>query len=510
MLENILKLKTNKSTVPGDIPASIIKRYAEFICVPLTHIINSCISRGEYPKIWKMEIQTPIPKEYPPINMDMLRNVSNLKNFDKIMESMLGQLIVKDMAAKLDPSQYGNRRGVSVQHYLMKMLHKILVTLDNNQKGDTFAVLACLIDWKQAFPRQDPTLGVQSFIDNGVRGTLVPVLVDFFKDRVMSVKWHQTFSSSRNLSGGGPQGATLGLLEYLSQSNNNSNHVEPELRFKWMDDLTILEVVNLLTIGISSFNIKHQVPNDIPINNGFISKQNLSTQDNIDKILEWTISKKMMLNQKKSNIKCFNFTQNYQFTSRITMGDYVLPVINQTKLLGVIVTDNLKWTENTKYLIKRANSRMEILRKLAKFSPPIEDMKNIYILYIRSILEQSACIWHCDLNEEDRVSLERVQKNALRNILQERYTGYEESLKILNLETLHDRRQKLLIKFGRKCLTLPQTKELFPLNMKAHDMKTRHSEKYTVLKAHTNRLMNSTVPTIQRMLNAYENGSINK
>ena len=155
--------------------------------------------------------------------------------------------------------------------------------------------------------------------------------------------------------------------------------------------------------------------------------------------------------------------------------------------------------------MKRANARMELLRKLAKFSPPIEDMKNIYILYIRSILEQSSCVWHGDLNEEDRLSLERVKKNALRNNLQERYTGYEESLKILNLQTLHDRREKLLLKFGRKCLTLPQTKELFPENKKAHDMKTRNPEKYTVLKAHTSRLMNSAVPAIQRMLNADEN-----
>ena len=98
----------------------------------------------------------------------------------------------------------------------------------------------------------------------------------------------QDFFSSRNLSGGGPQGATLGLLEYLSQSNNNSNHVNPELRFKWMDDLTILEVVNLFTIGLSSFNIGQQVPNDIPLNNGFIPNKNLCTQENIDKISEWT------------------------------------------------------------------------------------------------------------------------------------------------------------------------------------------------------------------------------
>ena len=68
----------------------------------------------------------------------------------------------------------------------MKMLHNIFLSLDNNHKGDTFAVLAAMIDWKQAFPRQDPTLGVQSFINNGVRGTLIPLLVNNFEDRVMA------------------------------------------------------------------------------------------------------------------------------------------------------------------------------------------------------------------------------------------------------------------------------------------------------------------------------------
>ena len=112
----------------------------------------------------------------------------------------------------------------------------------------------------------------------------------------MSVKWHQTNSSSQNLSGGGPQGATLGLLEYLSQSNNNCDHVDPELRFKWMDDLSLLEVVNLLTIGIATFNVKQQVPNDIPVDNGYISNTNLKSQEHINKISLWTDKKKMKLN----------------------------------------------------------------------------------------------------------------------------------------------------------------------------------------------------------------------
>ena len=81
----------------------------------------------------------------------------------------------------------------------MKMIHKILLSLDTNSKGDTFAVIAGFIDWKQAFPRQCPTQGVQSWIDNGVRPVLVPVLADFFRDRVKSVRWHGVTSSERTI-----------------------------------------------------------------------------------------------------------------------------------------------------------------------------------------------------------------------------------------------------------------------------------------------------------------------
>lgn len=401
-----------------------------------------------------------MPKEYPPVKVEMLRNISNLKNLDKVAEMMIGKMIVSDMSANLDPSKYGNKPGVSIQHYLMKMLHNILLSLDNNHKGDTFAVLAAMIDWKQAFPRQDPTLGVQSFINNGVRGTLIPLLVNYFEDRVMAVKWHQTLSSTRDLSGGGPQGATLGLLEYLSQSNDNADHIDPEKRYKWLDDLTALEVINLLTVGISCYNLKAHVASDIPVHNGFIDKQNLQTQVDIDKISQWTRNKKMKLNHKKSSLMCFNFTKKYQFTTRVTMEGNTLPIVQQTKLLGVIITNDITWSENTKYIIKRANARMELLRKLAQFNPPVEDMKTIYISYIRSILEQSSNIWHSDLTLHDRISLERVQKNAFRNILKDNYITYEQALHDLNLETLFARREKLLLKFGKK-MYHPTSNETF-------------------------------------------------
>ena len=230
------KIKTNKSTAPGDIPAKIIKEFALYLCVPLTDVINSGMKAGHWPLTYKREMITPTPKQSPPETVEMLRPIANLFNFDKVMEKIVSEMIISDMQAKLDPSQYGNRKHTSIQHYLVRMLHRILTSLDRNSKGEVNAVLCLFIDWKQAYSRQCHTLGVQSFIDNGVRPALIPLLVSYFEDRQMRVKWHGETSAPRQLPGGGAMGASLGNWEFLSQTNNNADCVPVEDRFKFVDD----------------------------------------------------------------------------------------------------------------------------------------------------------------------------------------------------------------------------------------------------------------------------------
>ena len=150
--------------------------------------------------------------------------------------------------------------------------------LDNNSRRKTFAVIVNLIDWNNAFSRQDPKLGIEAFLKCGVRPALIPVLISYFQDREMKVKWHGCLSSVRKLKGGGPQGATLGLLEYIAQSNCCADCVDVENRFRFLDDLSILEIVNLITIGISSYNLKSHVPSNIPQHNQFINPENLLSQ----------------------------------------------------------------------------------------------------------------------------------------------------------------------------------------------------------------------------------------
>ena len=116
---------------------------------------------------------------------------------------------------------------------------------------------------------------------------------------------------------------------------------------------------------------------------------------------------------------------------------------------STIITSDLKWELNTQNIVKKSNARMQLLRRVASFGLPENELVNVYILFIRSLLEQSAVVWHSSLTQENIQDLERVQKSALRVILGERYKSYKKSLDTLELETLKDRREQLCLNFAK-------------------------------------------------------------
>ena len=116
----------------------ILKLCSVEFAKPITDIINSSIRKGVWPKIFKMEIVTPVPKQTPTKTLDQLRNISGLLNLDKIAEKLIAKLIISDMKSKLDPSQYANQPGLSIQHYLVKFINRILESLDKSSKKRKF------------------------------------------------------------------------------------------------------------------------------------------------------------------------------------------------------------------------------------------------------------------------------------------------------------------------------------------------------------------------------------
>ena len=134
------------------------------------------------------------------------------------------------------------------------------------------------------------------------------------------------------------------------------------------------------------------------------------------------------------------------------------------------MTNTLSFEKNTEMLVKRAYTRMLIIRNLSAFGVPIEDMINIYILYSRSITEQSCVVWHSSLTEEQGLEIERIQKVALRIILQEKYEHYQHALFFTNLEPLCSRRKSLCLRFAQSCLKSEKNCDMFPMKIKTANL----------------------------------------
>ena len=110
-----------------------------------------------------------------------------------------------------------------------------------------------------------------------------------------------------------------------------------------------------------------------------------------------------------------------------------LDQVSETRLLGLIVQDDLSWRSNTESLVKRAYTRMIIIRKF-EFDLNTDDMITIYVLFIRSILEQSSVVWSSSITQGELASLEMCQKVALRIIFGINYMSFDLVLKLSKLK----------------------------------------------------------------------------
>ena len=159
----------------------------------------------------------------------------------------------------------------------------------------------------------------------------------------------------------------------------------------------------------------------------------------------------MKLNTDKSKIMLFNFTKKYQFIPRIHMEDKLLEIVNESTVLGLVISSDLSWKKNTEKIISKANTRMIILRRLTQFPVETEDLVMLNGQFIRSILEFNSNVWFSSITQEESNDIESVQKTACKLILKTQYTTYEEALKTLKLESLESRRLKLARKFAQGC-----------------------------------------------------------
>jgi hypothetical protein len=212
-------------------------------------------------------------------------------------------------------------------------------------------VTTCL-DWAAAFDLQDPTLAVKKFIQLGVRPSLIPLIASYLTDREMAVTFNGEMSDFITLIGGGPQGMLLGQIKYLIQSNDNAKIVAPDDRYKYIDDLSILQLV-LLAGLVTEYDFVQHVASDIGIDDMLIPPSSYPTQDSLNWISNWTEENKMQLNADKCNYMVFSRSET-KIATRLNVNNVILDRIPATKLLGVWLTDDLSWSRNCQEICIKA------------------------------------------------------------------------------------------------------------------------------------------------------------
>ena len=76
-------------------------------------------------------------------------------------------------------------------------------------------------------------------------------------------------------------------------------------------------------------------------------------------------------------------------------------------------------------------------------------------------MEYAPPVWHPNLTQTDSDSIERVQKTALKLVLQKRYLSYKTALNDIKLESLFTRRERLCMKFALKAESHPKFTKWF-------------------------------------------------
>ena len=93
-------------------------------------------------------------------------------------------------------------------------------------------------------------------------------------------------------------------------------------------------------------------------------------------------------------------------------------VTDNHRHLGVVLSEDLKWSKHAQCILAAASTKRAGLLRLMARDLPLPVASILYVYYVRPVLEYASPVWHGSLREEDAISLERIQASVARSLLQ--------------------------------------------------------------------------------------------
>ena len=158
-------------------------------------------------------------------------------------------------------------------------------------------------------------------------------------DRKQRIKLSRDcFSEWEAVPAGVPQGTKLGPWLFLIMINDLS--VADATLWKYVDDTTLVESVS--------------------------KNENSYMQLRIDELVRQSEADGFQLNESKCKELRISFSRSGSSVDHITTNDKQIEVVSSAKLLGVVVSDNLRWNAHVESICKKAATRLYFLKQLKR------------------------------------------------------------------------------------------------------------------------------------------------
>ena len=534
---DVLKLAKKTSSVPSDLPTTFVKEFLPFLAKPAHIIFSKSIIDGAYPTRWKTEYVTPHPKILPPVSYGDLRNLSLTEFLSKSFERFIlrGTPSVKGLLYYItkyyDPGQY-SVPGASCSHALLSIIDFILSNTDNPNKPT--AVINLLADWSKAFNKVNHNIIMRILIALKIPQWLLRLILSYLQNRKMILRFRNCSSSPKDLPGGCPQGTLIGVILYILYINpigfpgeitlqisdilknykspldifpdllpNNKSLPATLNAAKYMDDATIQEAVDLSTTLASKLDRSGPLP-WWESSGKLLPNANTQLKSEIESIKTISDEREMVLNPDKTKIMVVNFTHNHQFQSLLTIpgSSTSIELTFETKLLGYWLTVNMKPDVHVSYILKIAYGRLWAISRLKTANVPNNDILHFFNVKIRSVLEYAAPVFTSMLTVENKIDIERTQKIALKVILNDEYSTYDQACAVLNTLSLESRRKDLSLNFALKCLKSEAHNHFFKQRTSTY-YQLRKIKAFEEPFCHSERYNTSPIPYFTRLLNEH-------
>ena len=139
--DRIRACKKPKGLLSGDLYPKLLMDYAKILAKPLTDVLNEAFLNEVWPKVWREETVTIIPKCQDPEDLGSTRNISCTPVFSKIMEFFLLERLKEEAKPKSNP--FGGISGSGTSHYLVETWTDIMEALD--QDGGALQITIMLL-----------------------------------------------------------------------------------------------------------------------------------------------------------------------------------------------------------------------------------------------------------------------------------------------------------------------------------------------------------------------------